>query len=112
MLLLDAVEVTRQFIKFLAASKLLYEGVGEWGKGGDGVVRKVHVPLESWTLEARAKAFAHTCFTLLPWYSGCEHALFVGHNMVCWISRAIVHLHIRERALLWHLNQGNGVYER
>ena len=43
---------------------------------------------------------------------GCyEHSLFVGRDVIRGISRAVVHLHIREGELPGHFDESDGVYE-
>lgn len=37
--LLDMIKVSRELLKLLATSKLLYEGVREFSEGGDEIVR-------------------------------------------------------------------------
>ena len=91
---------------------MLNEGVRELGERGDGIVGQVSVPLQSWALEAGTEALAHACLALLP-RDGCsEHSLFVGGDVIRRISRAIVHLHVREGELLGHLDESDGVHKR
>ena len=60
--LLDVVKISRKLFEFLAARKLLNEGVCELGKRGDGIVRQVDEPLQGQSHQAGPKALAHACF--------------------------------------------------